>query len=99
MDAARAYMAWMERLYAVNLTVAADDGKDSSGGRGGKAGAPRGNGIARINGQVAAMAAAVDEEEEEGGAVCDGNHAATSNGGPVAHSNRKDGDGSAAPSS
>jgi hypothetical protein len=85
-----AYMAGMERLYAVDLAVAADDGNDGGGGRGGKAGAPGGEGIARVNGQAAATAAAVDEEEEEGAADRDGNHATDGDGGPIAHSNRKD---------
>ncbi len=37
MIATAAYMAWMERLYAVDLAVAADDGNDGGGGRGGEA--------------------------------------------------------------
>jgi hypothetical protein len=49
--AAAAYMARMERLYAVDLVVAADDGNDGGGGRGGEASAPGGDGIARVNGQ------------------------------------------------
>ncbi len=57
--AAAAYMARMERLYAVNSAVAADDGNDGGRGREGKAGAPGGNNIARVNGQAAATAAAV----------------------------------------
>ncbi len=34
MDAAAAYMAWMERLYVFELVVAMDDG-NGGGGRGG----------------------------------------------------------------
>ncbi len=45
-------MARLERLYVVNLAVAADDGNDGGGGRGGEAGAPVGDGIARVNGQA-----------------------------------------------
>jgi hypothetical protein len=63
---------------------------------GAEAGAPSGNGIARVNGQalavavaVAAAAAAVmavvEEEEEQGAVDCDGNHAANSNRGPITH--------------
>ncbi len=48
--AAETYMMWMERLYAVDLAVTADDGNDDGGGRGGKAGAPGGDGTARVNG-------------------------------------------------
>jgi hypothetical protein len=92
-------MARIERLYAVNLAVAADDGNDGGGGRGGEAGAPRGNDIARVNGQAAAMAAAVEEEEEEGAAYRDGDRVADGDGGPVVHSNREDGDLSTAPRS
>jgi hypothetical protein len=40
LDADATYMAWMERLYAVELAVVADDGNDGGRGRGGKAGAP-----------------------------------------------------------
>ncbi len=87
--AAAAYMARMERLYAVDSAVAADDGNDGSGGRGGEAGAPGGDGITRVNGQAAATAAAVEEEEEEGAADRDGDHVADGDGGPVAN----DGDG------
>ena len=97
MVAAAAYVAWKERLYAVDSAVAADDGNDGGGGRGGEAGAPVGDGIARVNGQVAATAAAVEEEQEEGAADRDGNRMADGDGGPVAHSDREDGDGSAAP--
>jgi hypothetical protein len=94
--AAADYMAQMERLCAVNLAVAVDDGNDGGRGREGKAGAPVGDGIARVNGQAAAMAAAVvEEEEEEGAADRDGNRAANGNRGPVAHSDREDGDGNA----
>ncbi len=46
---------------------------------------------------MAAGAAVEEEEEEEGVADRNGDHAANSNKGPLAHSNRKDGDGSAAP--
>ncbi len=99
MVAAAAYMALMERLYVVDLAVAADDGNDGGGGWEGKAGAPRGNGIARVNGQAAATAAAVEEEEEVGAADRDGDRVADGDGGPVAHSDREDGDGSAAPRS
>jgi hypothetical protein len=94
-----AYMARIERLYAVNSVVAADDVNDGGGGRGGKAGAPGGNGIARVNGQAAGTAAAVEEEDEEGAADRDSYRTADGNGGPVAHSNRKDDNGSAAPCS
>jgi hypothetical protein len=94
---AAAYMARMERLYAVDSAVAADNGNDGGGGWEGKAGAPVGNSIARVNGQAAATAAAVEEEEEEGAADRDGNRVADGNGGPVTHSGREDGDGSAAP--
>jgi hypothetical protein len=99
MVAATAYMARKERLYAVDLAVAADDGNDDGGSRGGEAGAPGGDGIACVNGQAAATAAAVEEEQEEGAADHDGDRMADGNGGPVAHSDRKDGDGSAAPRS
>ncbi len=85
-------MARMERLYVVDLAVAVDDGNDGGGGQGGEAGAPVGDGIARVNGQAAATAAAVEEEKEEGAADRDGDR------GAVAHSDR-DGDGSAAPRS
>jgi hypothetical protein len=95
--AAAVYMAWMERLYAVDSAVAVDDGNDGGGGQEGKAGAPGGNGIARVNGQTAAMAAAVEEEEEEEAADRDGNRAADEDRGRVAHSDHKDGNGSAAP--
>ncbi len=91
MDAAAAYMARMERLYAVNSAVAADDGNDGGGGRGGKAGAPSGDGITRVNGQAAAAV------EEEVTVDLDGNRAADSDGGPAAHGDREDGDKSAAP--
>jgi hypothetical protein len=97
--AAAAYMAQMERLYAVDLAVAVDDGNDGGGGWGGKAGAPVGDGITCVNGQAAAMAAAVEEEEEEGAADCDGDRVADGNGGAVAHSDREDRNGSAAPRS
>jgi hypothetical protein len=97
LDAAAAYMARMERLNAVNSAVAADDGNDSGGGQGGEAGAPGGNGIARVNCQAVVVAAAVEEEEEEGAVDRDGDHAANSDGGPVAHGDREDGDKSAAP--
>jgi hypothetical protein len=97
--AAAAYMVQMERLYAVDLAVAVDDGNDGGGGRGGEAGAPGGDGIARVNGQAAATAAAVEEEEEEGAADRDGNCAADGDRGPVVHSDREDGNGSAAPRS
>jgi hypothetical protein len=50
LDAAVAYMVRMERLYAVDLAVAADDSNNGGGGRGGKAGAPGNNGTACING-------------------------------------------------
>jgi hypothetical protein len=92
-------MAREERLYAVNSAVAADDGNDGGGSRGVEAGAPGGDGIARIYGQAAAMAAAVEEEQKEGAADRDGDRMADSKGGPVAHSDREDGDGSAAPRS
>jgi hypothetical protein len=49
----------MEKLYAVDLAVAADNSNDGGGGWGGKAGAPGGDGIARVNGQ--AVAAVVEE--------------------------------------
>ncbi len=83
-------MARMERLYKVNLAVVADGGNDGGGGWGGKAGAPGGNGIARVNGQavVAVAAAAEEEEEEEGAADHNGNRAVDGVGGPSAHSNR-----------
>jgi hypothetical protein len=98
LDADTAYMAWMERLYAVDLAVAADDGNDGGGGRGGvKAGAPGGDGIARVNCQSVAAVAVVEEEEEEGAVDRDGDRATNGNGGPVAHGDRKDGDKSAAP--
>jgi hypothetical protein len=74
--AAAAYMAWIERLYAVDSAVAVDDGNDGGGGRGGEAGALGGDNIARVNGQAAATAAAVEEEEEEGAANGDGNRVA-----------------------
>ncbi len=87
-------MARMERLYTVDSVVAADDGNDGGGGREGEAGAPVGDSIARVNGQAAATAAAVEEEEEEeeGAADRDGDRAADGDGGPVAHSDREDGD-------
>jgi hypothetical protein len=66
MNAAVAFMARMERLYAVDLAVAADNGNDGGGGWGGEAGAPGGDSIASINCQALAVAAAVEEEEEEG---------------------------------
>ncbi len=66
MVAAAAYMARMERLYVVDSAMVADDGNDGGGDREGEAGAPGGNGIARVNGQAAATEAAVEEEEEEG---------------------------------
>ncbi len=99
MDATMAYMARMERLYAVDSAVATDDGNDGGGGRGGKAGAPGGDRITRINRQAVAAAAVEEEEEEEGeGAVArDGDCAADGNRGPVGHRDRKDGNGSAAP--
>jgi hypothetical protein len=97
--AAAAYMARMERLYAVDSAVAVDDGNDDGGGRGVEAGAPVGDGIARVNGQATAMAAAVEEEEEEGAADRDGECVTDGDGGPVAHKDRKDGNGSAAPRS
>ncbi len=97
MDAAVAFMAQMERLYTVNLAVAVDEGNDGGGGRGGKAGAPSGNGIACINCQVVVVTAAVEEEEEEGVVDRDGNHMANGNRGPVVHGNLKDGNKSAAP--
>ncbi len=65
--------------------------------RGGEAGAPGGKGIAHVNGQAAAVAALAAEEEEEGAADRDGDRAADGDGGPVAHGNRKDSDGSATP--
>jgi hypothetical protein len=64
---------------------------------GGEAGALGGDGIARINGQAVATAAAVEEEEEEGAADRDGDRAADGDGGPDAHNDRKDSDGSTAP--
>ncbi len=99
MDAAAAYMAWMERLYAVNLAVAADDDNDSGGGRGDEASAPGGDSIAHINCQAvaAAAAAAVEEEEEEGAVDRNGECVANGNRGPVTHIDHKDGDKSAAP--
>jgi hypothetical protein len=97
LDAAAAYMAQMERLYAVDSAVAVDDGNDGGGGWGGKSGALGGDGIARINCQAVAAVAAVEEEEEEGAVDRDGDHAANGNGGPVAHGNCKDADKSAAP--
>ncbi len=89
MDATAAYTGRMERLYAVDSAVAADDGNDGGGGQGGEAGAPGGDGIARVNGQAAAMAAAVEEEEEEEEEEVDrdGNRAADGDGGPFARSN------------
>ncbi len=54
MVAAEEYMAQIERLYAVDSAVAADDGNDGGEGWESKAGAPRGDGIARVNGQAAA---------------------------------------------
>jgi hypothetical protein len=72
LDAPAAYMARMERLYAVDSAVAADDGNDGGGGRVGKAGAPAGDGITRINCQAVAAAAAVEEEEKEGAVDHDG---------------------------
>ncbi len=97
MDAAAAYMAWMERLYMVNLAVVAEDNKDGSRGRGGKASPPGGDGIARINCQAVAAAVAVEEEEEEGAVDRDGDRMADGDGRPVAHSDCKDGDKSATP--
>jgi hypothetical protein len=97
--AAAAYMAQIERLYAVDSAVAVDDGNHGGGGRGGEAGAPGGDGIARVNGQAAVTAAAVEEEEEEGAADRDGDRVANGDGGPVAHSDGEDSDGSAAPCS
>jgi hypothetical protein len=97
--AATAYMVRIERLYAVNSAVAEDDCNDGGGGQGGKAGAPGGDGIACVNGQAVATAAAVEEEEEEGAADRDGGRVADGNRGPVLHSNRKDGNGSATPRS
>ncbi len=84
MDAAAAYMVWMERLYAFNLAVAANGGNDSGRGRWGAAGAPGGDGIAHVNGEAVA-AAAVVEEEEEVAVDRDGDRVADSDGGPVAH--------------
>jgi hypothetical protein len=52
----------MERLYVINLGVAADDGSGSGGGWGGEAGAPGGDGVARVNHQGVAAVAAVEEE-------------------------------------
>ncbi len=40
MDAAAAYMEWMERLYEVDLAMAAYDGNNGGGDWGGKARAP-----------------------------------------------------------
>ncbi len=53
-------MEWMERLYAVNLAVAADNENGGGGGWRGEAGAPGSNGIACINFQVVAAVAAVE---------------------------------------
>ena len=99
MDAAMAYMERMERLYMIDLAVAADDGNKGGRGWGDEAGAPGSNSIACIDCQaVAVAAAAVEEKEEEEGAVYqDSNHSANNNGGPVLQSNRKDGNKSAAP--
>ncbi len=83
----------------VDSAVAADDGNDGGGSRGVEAGAPGGDGIARVYGQAAATAAAVEEEQEEGAADCDGDRMADGDGGPVVHSDREDGNGSAAPCS
>jgi hypothetical protein len=93
-----AYMVWMERLYAVNLAVAENDGNGGGGGQGGEAGAPGSDGITWVNGlAVVAVAAAVEEEEEEGAVDCNGNHKADGNLGSVVHCNRKDGNGITAP--
>ncbi len=55
---------------------------------GGKAGAPGGEGMTRVNGPAVAAAAVEEEEEEEEGAVdCNNDHAADNNGGPAAHGN------------
>ncbi len=97
MDAATAYMAWTERLYALDLAVVANNGNNGSGGWGGKAGAPGGNGIARANCQEVAASAAVEEEEEEGAVDHDGNARLVTTGGAVAHGDRKDGNKSTAP--
>ncbi len=97
MDAATAYMMPIERLYAVDLVVAADDGNNGGGGQGGEAGTPDGNSIARVNCQAVAVAAVVEEEEKEGAVDRDGDRAANCNGGAVAHGDRKDGNKSAAP--
>jgi hypothetical protein len=90
-------MERMERLYKINLAVAVDDGNDGGGGWGGKASAPGSNGIACVNCQVVVAAVAVEEEEEEGAVDRNGDRAANSNGGPVAHGDCKDGNKSAAP--
>ncbi len=74
-------MVRMERLYAVNLVVAAEDDNNGGEGRGGKAGAPSSNSIAHINCQAVAATAAVEEEEEEGVVDHDGNRVANSKGG------------------
>ncbi len=99
MVATAAYVARKERLYAVNSAVVADDGNDGGGSRGVEAGAPGGDRIARVYGQAAATAAAVEEEQEEGAADRDVDRMADGDGGPVAHSDREDSDGSAAPCS
>ncbi len=77
--------------------MAADDGNGGGRGWGGKAGAPGGDNIARVNCQALVAVAAVEEEDEEGAVDRDGNRTANGNGGPVMHGNRKDGDKSAAP--
>jgi hypothetical protein len=99
LDAVAAYMERMERLYAIDSAVAADDGNNGSRGWRAELGAPGGNGITHINCQavVAVAAVAVKEEEEEGAVDCDGNCAADSNGGPIAHGDRKDGNNGTAP--
>ncbi len=97
MDAAAAYMMRMERLYAVDLVVAADDGNNGGGGQGGEASTPNGNSIARVDCQAVAAAAVVEVEEEEGAVDRDGDRTENCNGGPVAHGDCKDGNKSAAP--
>ncbi len=97
MDAAAAYMARMERLYAINLAVAADDGNAAVKAGGGEAGAPGGDSIVRVNCQAVVAAAAVEEEEEEGAVDRNGNHVANGKGGPAVHGDRKDDNKSAAP--
>ncbi len=77
--------------------MAADDSNDGGRVRGGKAGAPSGNGIACVNCQAVAAAAAVEEEEEERAMDRNGDRVANGNGGPVTHGNHEDGNKSAAP--